>query len=274
MGNALAQSLPQRLRKAAHWLEGLSLDALLVALAWGHALAAEAGVRLAAGPALVLVLATWLTYAGDRLLDTLPGRPVPDSARHRFCRRNWRLIAAAWLVLLPLSILLAAWTLPGWQFAGGWVLVFVVIIYYILLQLPAPRSTRLLLKRSLVPIIFTAGVAWMARAWLDPRALGGTALLLLGSAGNVLLISETENRGQPDRPAWLGRSVTLVVVLLFLMAAALFRALPATALAALSIALFLSILRHCARSWPATGVRLLADAALLVAAGFLLAGGL
>jgi len=274
MAGATVRSAIRSAWKAAGWLEGLSLDAVLVALAWGIALANESGAGLSPGTAGVLALATWLTYVGDRLLDTRPGQQLPVTQRHALYRRHWAVFATVWLILLPAAVILAARLLPGWQFAGGWILVLVVIFYYCLLQFPVHPAARLFLKRSLVPLIFTAGVAWMAQAWLCPEAIGGSAVLLLGAAGNLLLISEAERPGFADRRSWLSRSLTLVLAGLFLLAAGASPWFPAAALASLSVALSLSALRRYRRRIPPTGVRLLADAVLLLAAGILLAGGL
>ncbi|HBN77085.1 MAG TPA: hypothetical protein DD473_14960, partial [Planctomycetaceae bacterium] len=51
-------------------VNGLSLDAPLVSIAWQEIAARQLHVPLQSSERLLLFLATWLVYAGDRLLDS------------------------------------------------------------------------------------------------------------------------------------------------------------------------------------------------------------
>ncbi len=194
------------------WLERLSLDAVLVALCWCAALGSA--VDKMAGPAgfAVLAMATWLAYVADRLWDVRPGTTTPVSERHLYYKNNYKAFFAAWLVLFVVAVLLAWNCLPARQFIEGWWLVFAVVLYLWLISRVQDFSRRLLLKRVLVPVLFTSGVAWMAESWMTPSGLAATAVLLVASLGNVLLISCQENRGN-DLPPWVSRFAGAALVL-------------------------------------------------------------
>lgn len=184
------------------WLERLSLDAVIVALLWAGAVGMLAGHTLRTGDWLVLTLATWLTYVADRLRDAGPGREAPQTDRHRFHERHRRRISLVWLALFAFAFLVAVILLPVWKLLWGWILVVAIVAYLWFLGQDLSQSKRLLLKRIFVPLVFTAGVGWMAEGWRTREGLLALAVLLVAAFCNVLLISYQENR---DRalPDWL-----------------------------------------------------------------------
>jgi hypothetical protein len=180
------------------WLERLSLDAVMVAVVWAWALGGDAhviGVE-------VLALATWLTYVADRLWEVRPGRIAPQTDRHLYYQRHYRIWRILWMAGFVLSVVLAVVGLPVWKWAGGWGVVAVIGVYLYFLGKNLCARERLLLKRTAVPVIFVAGVSWMAESWRTPETLLGTAVLLSGALVNVILVSTWE-RGSGKLPAAL-----------------------------------------------------------------------
>jgi hypothetical protein len=184
------------------WLERLSLDAVIVAVVWGIALAELAGGKLDLWPVVVLALATWLTYVADRLWDVRPGRPVPETDRHRYYKCHYRSFAFAWSAVFVCVVLVAILDLPVWKWAGGWGVVACVVGYLALLARDWGPSSRLLLKRIAVPFIFTIGVGWMSECWRVLAGWPALGILLCGALANVLIISYWESH-DTTRPRWL-----------------------------------------------------------------------
>jgi hypothetical protein len=183
------------------WLERLSLDAVAVAVVWALALGGAAhiiGVE-------VLALATWLTYVADRLRETRPGREVPQTDRHLYYQRHYTAWRTVWVAGFVSAVCLAVVGLPVWKWAGGWLVVLGVAVYLYFLGLNLGARKRLLLKRTAVPVVFVAGVAWMAESWRSPETCLGTAVLLCGALVNVILVSTWEGGAGklPQSLRWL-----------------------------------------------------------------------
>lgn len=183
------------------WLERLSLDAVLVAVVWALALGGGAhiiGVE-------VLALATWLTYVADRLWEVRPGREAPRTDRHLYYQRHYKTWRILWLAGFVFVVGLALVGLPVWKWAGGWLIVALVAIYLYFLGKDLGARKRLLLKRTVVPLIFVAGVGWMAESWRTPETCLGTAVLLAGALVNVILVStwESAEGALPAALRWL-----------------------------------------------------------------------
>lgn len=173
------------------WVERLSLDAVAVALGWGLALGGDH-----AGGLEVLLLATWLTYVADRLWEVRPGRTAPRTDRHLFYQRHYRMWRLIWAGGFLLAVGLAVLRLPAWKLVGGWILVAGIVVYLYILGKGLSPDIRLALKRTVVPLIFTAGVLWMTESWRQPELLLGTGVLLCGALVNVILVTLHE---RPDR---------------------------------------------------------------------------
>ncbi|MEX0331552.1 MAG: hypothetical protein AB3N64_09035 [Puniceicoccaceae bacterium] len=197
------------------WLERLSLDAVIVAVLWGWVLSLLAGLTVNPATLLVLAMATWLTYVADRLRDTAPGREVPETSRHLYYRRHYNQFRTIWLAVFPMTVLLAVLLLPLWKVLWGWSLVAIIAAYLHLLGKAANPSQRLLLKRLMVPIIFTAGVGWMAEGWRTMESGAAVLILFLASLVNVLLISMEEGKDSLVPrwlPGFLGASLVALVL--------------------------------------------------------------
>ncbi len=141
------------------WMNVLSLDAPLVALAWQDAAARLLQVDLLSSERLLLGLVTWLVYAGDRLWDARPDAPVRcELLRHRFSRVHGQALRRVWwrlciltvagsLLTVTLHELMAAGVMAG--LLGG----------YLALSYSARRLGRLWMPReAVVGAVFTAAV--------------------------------------------------------------------------------------------------------------------
>lgn len=136
----------------------LSLDAPTLAIVWCLAFAWAAGVPLSPFVLLLLGLATWVAYVGDRVLDARPGRdPTLLRDRHRFYGELWRarrpwllgsLAAAAaacgvCCLLLPLALV------------GGYALVTAVsLAYFGVVHGRSAALRRALPKEAVVGSVF------------------------------------------------------------------------------------------------------------------------
>ena len=207
----------------AKWLERLSLDAVIVAVVWGTGLSLLAGRPAGMAEMAILGVATWLTYVADRLWEVRPGSQVPVTDRHRYYQRHYQQFKGIWLSVFVVAAGYALIELPGWKLIPGWALVAAIAVYLAALTRIEKASGRLLLKRLLVPVIFTAGVLLMSDAWRTGSAIAGSAVLLSGAFSNVLLIAYQENRDTADMPDWLpSLTVRSVFVLLGVAHVALF----------------------------------------------------
>ncbi|NDV63434.1 hypothetical protein G0Q06_13295 [Puniceicoccales bacterium CK1056] len=183
-------------------MERWSLDAVLVAGAWGIAVGRTAARDIDLWSILVLILSTWLTYVADRLWDVRPGRPVPQTDRHMYYKCHYKEFFLLWGTLFVGSLVLSWLVLPFWKWAGGLVLVAGIVGYLAVLSCTWKDSTRFFLKRIAVPVIFMAGVGWMSEGWRTPEGLAALFVLLCCAFANLFLISYQESRDS-IRPSWL-----------------------------------------------------------------------
>jgi hypothetical protein len=158
-----------------------SLDAPTVAVVWSLAFAWAARLRLPLWVPLLLALATWSVYVGDRLLDALAGLREP--AQHTLRERHW----FHWRhrrVLLPMAIG-AACAAAGIIFAfmppvvrvHDSVLAAAALAYFSGVhssrtpwQVPLRWPRYFPGKEFLVGVLFTAGC--VLPAWHRPHAPG------------------------------------------------------------------------------------------------------
>ena len=203
-------------RKLIRYLERWSLDAVLVAAIWGLALERMAGRGTDFWALAVLALATWLTYVADRLWEVRPGCPVPRTDRHLYHKRHYKKILLFWSAVFVFSVILSVLVIPLWKWAGGWGIVAGVAGYFALLGRRRNAFMRMFLKRLVVPLIFTAGVAWMSEGWRTTEGLSALAVLLFCAFSNLLLISYQESRDS-KRPVWLEHALewSILGILLF-----------------------------------------------------------
>ena len=180
------------------WINLLSLDAPLVALAWQDLLARCYPAVLLPQGRFVLGLTVWAIYVADRLLDTR--RPLADprdaehqAPRHNFYRRH----------RLPMAILLAAiliadlsvairWIQPGVVAAGA--MVFLATGSY-LFVFALRGNPQVVWKKSAAAILFAAGVFVIEFARLPQplRTLFWPAVAFaLLCKGNLVMIEHWE----------------------------------------------------------------------------------
>ena len=123
-----------------------SLDAPTVAVVWSLVFAWAAGIRLPAWIPVLLALAAWAVYIGDRLLDVRGARRLGDLGslreRHRFHHRHRRL-------LIPLATAAAC---------GAAAIVFTLM--------PAPARDR-------NSVLAVAALAYFTRVHSYGRSAGG-----------------------------------------------------------------------------------------------------
>ncbi|MGH9599639.1 MAG: hypothetical protein ACRD27_07220 [Terracidiphilus sp.] len=252
-----------------------SFDAPTVAVVWSLAFAWAAGVRLPIRAPLLLALAAWSVYIGDRLLDARSGLRAPDL--HQLRERHfyhWRhrhaliplAVAAA---LAALGIVLAF--MPLRARTPDSLLAAAALAYFSGVH-SRRKLPRLVTKEFLVGAIFTAGCAlpaWLcmrgrcAQSWpLFVPAIYFAALAWLNCHSIARWESGSEHpRGTGVQP--LGAALALAG---FFLAAAVFAAHPRTAalLAAGALsALLLALLDRMQGRLVPLALRALADLVLL-----------
>lgn len=140
-------------------INSLSLDAPLIALAWLDVVSRQLDVRCASIEWLLLFLIVWLTYAGDRLLDTHQRQWTSSTLpRHQFAARHQRVLAILWLALALLTASLSLVYVPTHVLgiAGG--LAAAVALYFAGCFL-FPRQARSLIPREMVvALLFTTAI--------------------------------------------------------------------------------------------------------------------
>lgn len=196
------------------WSERLSLDAVIVAIAWGIVIGRFATISIRFLDLFILGLATWLTYVADRLWEVRPGKMPPETDRHLYYRKNYKIFKLIWIINLIFSIALATVYLPVFKLLWGWGIVASIVFYLWLISRLENPSSKMLLKRTLVPLIFSAGIFLMMEGWRTPMAAIASSMLLSLALSNVLLISYWEN-SHGNRPKWLmhGTPVSLIILL-------------------------------------------------------------
>ena len=185
-----------------NWLERLSLDAVVVAVVWGLALGKDTSNPAMLLNIVILGSATWLTYVSDRLWEVRPGKDIPATDRHVYYRNHYKLFMASWVTGFVATFIAALLVLPLWKISCGCILVGVIVVYLVLLGRMVNLSARLLIKRTIMPIVFTAGVVLMSESWSTADGIAGSILLLSAALVNVLLISYWESHDKTI-PGWL-----------------------------------------------------------------------
>ncbi|MFZ0340419.1 MAG: hypothetical protein WAL45_20510 [Terracidiphilus sp.] len=160
-----------------------SLDAPTVAVVWSLAFAWAGRVRLPLWVPVLLALATWAVYVGDRLLDALAGlrEPAQQSLRERH-QFHWRYRRA----LLPMAIAAACFAaaiilafMPPLTRARDSVLAAAALVYFSGVhsgrnasQFPLQWPRSFPGKEFLVGVLFTAGC--VLPAWHRPHAVAAS----------------------------------------------------------------------------------------------------
>ncbi len=272
------------------WWNVLSLDAPTVAGAWSILLLRSRGLTVRSPEVFALVLAVWVIYTTDRLLDGLATRASSILHARHFFAAKYR-IGFASLALLSGAALL--WIGMGYLEArtmrAGLILGAIVIVYLASIHGRPSHSRKLLPKEIAVGLIFAAGTSvplWSR--WRELTLVSGCIWLLLAllCALNCLSIEcwERPRSGSawPQPPsAWIAwadshlNSASLGLTIAAVVAYWLFGSGYSSGLPLLAIALaaFLTMLLNSQRKrLSPEALRVLADAALVLPA--LLALGL
>ena len=198
------------------WPNLLSLDAPLLAMLWQGFLARRFSLPLHPAGRLVLGLTVWAIYILDRLLDARKPAPVPEPARHRFCRRHRKLMLALWAVVVSADAGIAIRWLRPEVLRDGLIPLAGVLIYLLLLQTSC-KSIKFP-KEIAAASLFTAGTFLTAWAGLRRPGLAWPAVAFFTLClANIVAIEAWEWResNPPLHPStrWLARTYLLWVPL-------------------------------------------------------------
>lgn len=270
------------------WWNVLSLDAPSVAFLWALLFARAARVSAPALDAAVLAATVWVIYMSDRLLDGWSGGHGGGPAeRHGFSARHRPLLIACLLAVGATTLWVSFTQLDSATRRAGWMLAGAVTLYFLAVHGARGRLRRFFPKELLVGTIFAAGTtlpAWTRGAEAGKALLAPAVLFGALCALNCIAIECWEHhRGgrQWKGPApWLPRRADArigTIAMLLLAAAGICACVAARASAeielsgacALSLILLMSLEHRSPRLSPAV-LRVLADAALLTPALFLL----
>lgn len=209
------------------WPNLLSLDAPLVAVLWQGFLAHRFSVPLMPAGRLVLALTVWSIYLLDRLLDARRPRPAEEPARHRFCRRHSKLMAALLALALALDGLIAIVWLRSAVLRDGLITIAGVLVYLATFHM-AGQSAKIP-KEIAAAILFTAGTFLTAWATLPCPGLAWAAVaFFILCLANIVAIEAwewRELRATLPHPLtrWLARNYLFWVPLAVVLCAAVGR---------------------------------------------------
>jgi hypothetical protein len=140
------------------WWNLLSIDAPLVALVWATLFARGGGGKLAGTEAVVLALAVWVIYVGDRLLDCkLSKNPAALHERHRFCKRHRLALLGLLAMACAILIWLTANRLPAVEVNAGLRLGAVLLMYMAAIHGAPGWLAGIVPKEMAVGLLFAAG---------------------------------------------------------------------------------------------------------------------
>lgn len=126
-------------------------------MVWQRALARAFDLEVSASESIVLGLSVWLTYMGDRWLDSRKLDPENiRTLRHGFAHRYALSLFGIWCILLGFDIGLAFAFLSPTDLLLGCTLLSLCILYTVLLQIK--KLSRFVPKELLVAIIFSGGI--------------------------------------------------------------------------------------------------------------------
>ena len=163
-------------------LQWLSLEAVLVALVWQDTLAIAFQASISLPARIVLALAVWLTYAGDRWLDGWKLAPHAAGAaprRHGFSRDHRLLLGSVWGIALAGAIAGVVTAIPSDLRSRGFVVLAVTALYMVLRhtgRLPRNGAARWI-KPVAIGVVFAWGTALAPLlANMNPTGFEHTAL--------------------------------------------------------------------------------------------------
>jgi len=149
------------------WPNLLSLDAPLVAVVWQELWAQCLVVEISYVHRALLVLATWLAYSGDRLLDVRHLKGPVDSPRHEFARCHFHVLSKLWVVALALAVVFGL-QLPLHKIICGLVLLFVLAGYFLLHHSQRIRKHAGTMKEMMAGLIFAVGAIFFVIIQVPP----------------------------------------------------------------------------------------------------------
>ena len=138
------------------WPNLLSLDAPLVALVWQELWAQSLAVEISYVHRALLILATWMAYSGDRLLDVQHLKGPVDSPRHEFARCHFHLLSKFWAVAFVLAIMFGL-QLPLHEIICALVLLFALAGYFLLHHSLRIRKHAGKMKETTAGLVFAVG---------------------------------------------------------------------------------------------------------------------
>lgn len=137
------------------WPNILSLDVVLIGVAWQQLIAQTLELECAPSASWVLGLSIWLTYMGDRWLDSIRLEKA-CTYRHEVMRTFKWPFFALWLLVLFFDIFLACYALPFQSLLLGLGLLTLCILYTCSIQ--QGHHSPSLTKEAKVALIFCLGI--------------------------------------------------------------------------------------------------------------------
>ncbi len=173
-------------------VNGLSLDAPLVSIAWQEIAARQLHVPLQSSERLLLFLATWLVYAGDRLLDSRGVlTSVVEIPRHRFVARNFWPLLSLWVILFMATAVMT-WLLLDLTAILIAVLILGFLAGYFGICLRLPSARWVIPREVIVSLFFIVAVLFFpileARSTVN-QELGLSLFRFSLSAGGLILLN-------------------------------------------------------------------------------------
>ncbi len=247
----------ERVSAARPWLwpNLLSIDAPVVALLWQLLFARcfHADVNVMA--AVLLVLAVWLIYTADRLLDARRSPWSTRLPRHEFYRRHSSVVTPVWVAVLGVAAWLACTRISAKMFDRGAVLAAAVGFYFVVVHQLHWKWP----KELAVGILFALGAS--LAAWGKVRSAADAAAIALFSCLcwiNCVAIEKWERRSVTEWP--VGAAALFVAVAAAMLLSA-HRPILSGAEAVSALA-FVALDRGC-EHFSRDALRVLADVALL-----------
>ncbi|HML18666.1 MAG TPA: hypothetical protein VK419_16660 [Bryobacteraceae bacterium] len=216
----------------------------------------------------LLVLAVWLIYAADRVMDAWTD--TSNLPRHEFYRSYWRAVAPVWAVALALAGWLAWTRLARVIFERGLVLTAAVGLYFAAVHLAPAALRRAWPKEAAVAILFALGAS--VAAWSQVRSAGDIGAIFLFSCLcwiNCAAIEQWEQRRPVKRP--IGAAAMCVAAMSLAM---MIEHRPVLSAAEAASAIAFLLLDRGRHRLSSDALRVLADVALLSPVFFLPVAGL
>ena len=250
------------------WPNLLSLDAPVVALLWQVLFVRCFHARLGTVPSVLLGLAVWLIYAGDRMLDAWRGSD--HQPRHEFYRRYWRAVLPVWATTLAIAGWMAWTQLSPELFLRGTLLASCAVLYLAAVQLVPEHWKAAGRKEAAVAVLFGLGAS--LAAWPEVETVYDIGSILLFSClcwANCAAIEDWEHGREARTQVMVAAAIVAVTAAILLRE---YRPVLGSAETAGALGL-VALDRFRGRLSP-SALRVLADAVLLTPILFLRAAGM